>query len=117
MTKTLSPDELIDYCSATGCTMAEARMILEGLHPKLRKRVVLAVQTQDPEDGLKDPIEFDEIFGPLVKAAEVKAEKNINYNEMGACHLIWEEQARILKEEHGIDWYSPAEMNPFTLYD
>ncbi len=92
-------------------------MILEEKSPKLRKRILLAVQTQDLDDGLRDPIELDEIFGPLVVAATAKAEQNVEYKGMGACHMIWAEQAKILKEEHGIDWYSPAEMNPFSLYD
>ena len=113
----ITPDELVDYCRATGCTMPIARSILEEMQPKMRNRVLLAVQTQNPEDGLRDPIELDEIFGPLVEAAAAKAEQNVEYRDMGACHMIWAEQARILKEEHGIDWYSPAEMNPFSLYD
>ncbi len=117
MAKQITPDELVEYCRATGCTMPIARSILEEMQPKLRKRVLLAVQTQDPEDELRDPIELDEIFGPLVEAAAAKAEQNVNYKEMGACHMIWEEQARILKVEYGIDWYSPAEMNPFSIYD
>ena len=117
MAKQITPDELVEYCRATGFTMSEARSILENMSPKLRTRVLLAVQTQDSDEGLSDPIEYDEVFGQLVKAAAVKAEQNVKDRGRGACHMIWEEQARILKEEHGIDWYTPAEMNPFNCYD
>jgi hypothetical protein len=37
-----------------------------------------------------------------------------------SCHLtpfIWRRQIEILKEEHGITWYSPREMNPSVIYD
>ena len=104
----ITPDELVDYCRATGCTRPIARSILEEMQPKLRNRVLLVVETQNPEDGLRDPIELDEIFGPLVEAAAAKTEQNVEYRDMGACHMIWAEQARILKVEHGIDWYSLA---------
>ena len=36
---------------------------------------------------------------------------------MGFCHVIWRHKKRILKEQYGIDWKSPAEMNPHIWYD
>ncbi len=77
MIKPLTPDELVEYCRATGFTMSEARSILEDMSSKLRTRVLLAVQTQDSDEGLSDPIEYDEVFGQLVKAAAVKAKQNV----------------------------------------
>ncbi len=35
----------------------------------------------------------------------------------GICHYIWREKKRILKEKYGIDWRSPAEMNPRVRFD
>jgi len=118
MTYQITPDDLVDFCHATGCSMPMARSFLEEMDFKLRKRVMLAVQSQNAEGGIfQDPIELDEQFGKLVQEAAEKAEKTFTYKGMGACHLIWHEQARILKDEHGIDWYSPAEMNPWVNFD
>lgn len=36
---------------------------------------------------------------------------------LGFCHLYWMEKKRILKEEYGIDWRSPAELNPSACFD
>ena len=56
MAKQITPDELVKYCRATVRTMPIARSILEEMQPKLRQRVLLAVQTQNPENELRDPI-------------------------------------------------------------
>lgn len=44
------------------------------------------------------------------KAAEL-------YMMMGSCHELWYLQKNILLEKYGITWYSPAEVNPHTIYD
>jgi len=31
--------------------------------------------------------------------------------------LFWGEKKRILKEKYGINWKTPAELNPETMYD
>lgn len=36
---------------------------------------------------------------------------------MGFCHIFSECKKRILKERYGIDWQSPAELNPMNCYD
>jgi hypothetical protein len=36
---------------------------------------------------------------------------------LGMCHLIWHYKKQILKTEYGIDWHSPAELNPDAIYD
>jgi hypothetical protein len=118
MTYQLTPDELVDFCRATGCSMSLARSFIAEMDPKLRSRVLLAVKSNIPEDELlQDPIELDEIFKKLIEEAAVKAKKNVTYKGRGVCHMLWEEQKNILKDEHGIDWYSPAEMNPWVEFD
>ena len=99
--------------------MHMARKELENMHPGLRERILFAAMNCDQDDigNLRDPIELDPVFGKLVKEASARAEKTILDIEIGRCHQIWDEQARILKQEHGIDWYSPAQMNPWNMYD
>ena len=34
----------------------------------------------------------------------------------GVCHAIWSKQKELLAE-HGINWLSPAELNPEVIFD
>ena len=36
---------------------------------------------------------------------------------MGACHAIWSEMRRIYRDEYGIEWQSPAQLNPRVRFD
>jgi len=67
-----------------------------------------------------DPKEYDPKYRSIIAAAETEAEKivaDMGISGMGTCHAIWGEQKKILKEKHGIDWKSPAEMNPEVKFD
>ncbi len=35
----------------------------------------------------------------------------------GLCHVIWARKKQLLWELYGIDWKTPAEMNPTTIFD
>lgn len=37
--------------------------------------------------------------------------------QLGYCHCFWGEKKKILREEYGIEWYTPAEEDPSTCYD
>ena len=36
---------------------------------------------------------------------------------LGYCHEFWSVKKRILKEEYGIDWKTPAELYPHVIFD
>ena len=36
---------------------------------------------------------------------------------LGFCHLFWGTKKKLLKEEYGIYWLTPAECNPDVMYD
>ena len=83
-----------------------ARQTNKHTHPKIR--------------FLYDPIRDDPDIGPIIKAAAERARQEVSggkYEHLGTCHLIWRRQKEILKDEHGITWYSPREMNPSVIYD
>jgi hypothetical protein len=83
-----------------------ARQTNKHTHPKIRH--------------FYDPIRDDPDIGPIIKAAAERANQEVSggkYEHLGTCHLIWRRQKEILKEEHGITWYSPREMNPSVIYD
>jgi hypothetical protein len=68
-----------------------------------------------------DPAEDDPVLGPLIAQAEIAARKSKevmdSHGQRGNCHDLWRAQKRILKEKHGIDWRTPAEMNPDIIFD
>ncbi len=67
---------------------------------------------------LFDPIEGDPDYAWAIKEAGFKAMEEIKRPyKMGYCHLFWRRKKQILKEQFGIDWYSPREMNPGAKFD
>ncbi len=119
MKNSISPDNLILFCELMGCSVPVGRKTIEEMEPALRQRIFLALKTQEHDEDviLIDPIEQDSVFGTLINQARQQAESETDYSGIGRCHLIWSRQAEILKDEHGIDWYSPAEMNPWVMFD
>ncbi len=61
----------------------------------------------------------------LRKIATIEKELNRKIDEIlkderklrGFCHLYWDTKKKILLEDYGITWYSPAECNPDIIYD
>jgi hypothetical protein len=90
--------------------------------PELKRRIEAATAIQRRSGStsslLRDPIEDDERVSALIKEAQAKADAEIDPKiVMGRCHGIWTRMKKTLKEEHGVDWYSPREMNPGTKFD
>ena len=38
-------------------------------------------------------------------------------SEMGGCHRFWAAKKQILKTRFGLEWESPADLNPDVLFD
>jgi hypothetical protein len=67
---------------------------------------------------LKDPISDDPAYSWAIKEANRRSGEEIGgYKEMGDCHRIWWRQKQILKEEFGIEWFTPSELNPHIIFD
>ncbi len=66
----------------------------------------------------RDPQERHRRLGPIIRAAEAQAVREVGplAHQMGGCHSVWARQQEILREQ-GIDWRTPQEMNPTTLFD
>lgn len=88
-------------------------------NPELKRRIACAKECAQSDTGLlSDPIENDINVKNLVKAAQVRAEAEIGSTVyIGRCHKVWTRMKEILKNEHGINWYSPKEMNPNVKFD
>ena len=66
-----------------------------------------------------DPIELDPDLKQKIAEAEERALTILAHEprRMGFCHLLWRTKKQILRDEYGIDWKTPAEMNPQVLFD
>ena len=64
---------------------------------------------------------FAEIEDEVSERATRMVEKEMGLSEdeymLGMCHLIWAKEKEILKNEYGIDWKTPSELDPDTRYD
>jgi hypothetical protein len=76
------------------------------------------------KDGIRRDIkEQDPKLKKLIELAGQEAEKILKESSpgcdkwLGYCHSVWGEQQRILKEKYGIDWKTPAELNPDICFD
>ena len=67
------------------------------------------------KDPVEDTLEYQKIEAELEKLIDEEL-KNCPRG-LGFCHMYWGTKKRILKEKYGIDWKSPAELNPFILFD
>lgn len=137
----LSDDQIIDklkcdFISTAGSPLTEKqarrfRVILKARRPFVAwvflsenrlfiSRYVEAALVQGLQDDLHDPIEDHPEYSDLIKRVGEEALDQVKREAgpgLGLCHAVWGSMATILRERHGIVWYSPSEMNPLTMYD
>ncbi len=97
----------------------ECKRFLASLTVAERQKYFAAIEGQRSV-MLHDPIEDDPSVRPLFLAAVDEATRETEQLfglRRGSCHRIWHRTKEILKERNGIDWRSPADMNPGTLFD
>jgi hypothetical protein len=90
---------------------------------ELKRRIESAEKLQRRQGNSKfpllhDPFEDQEPTASLIKQVRDRVDAEVDQRiRMGRCHAIWNKMKEILQTEHGIEWYSPAEMNPTVLFD
>lgn len=102
-------EQLRQVRRATGMPVLLCRDWLSKASPSLRERLLLAAkQRGSPEQFclLHDPIEDDPKFQSALREATIEAEAETSKYD------LWTVKQRILREKYGIQWFSPAEMNP-----
>jgi hypothetical protein len=66
----------------------------------------------------QDPIQLTDEYKLIEPELEAKIVARIGEkSHMGYCHLYWKAKQEILKEDYGIDWQSPSELNPGIMFD
>lgn len=66
-----------------------------------------------------DPVERTQLWEELYETVERQTDAEIGSDfprGMGFCHIYWHTKTAVLAQ-HGIEWRSPACMNPGTLFD
>jgi len=68
-----------------------------------------------------DPLDDDPTFAELIKTVEHQVEQELKSQKvkksLGYCHYFWSLKKEILKKNYGLDWKSPAELNPDVMFD
>lgn len=67
----------------------------------------------------RDPIEWSADYERIIDEANQKIYSFLEDQPrgMGFCFAYWHTKKRILKECYGMDWNSPATMNPGVMFD
>ena len=67
----------------------------------------------------QDPVEFTYIWEDIYYDVEKRLDERFANapRQMGFCFLYWNAKREILKNEYGIDWKSPSQMNPRVKFD
>lgn len=63
-----------------------------------------------------DPIEDTKEYKEAMKEIQPILDRTFPEIYIGTCHSIWFMKKRLLKKR-GIEWKTPAEMNPGVLFD
>ena len=66
-----------------------------------------------------DPVEWTARWEEVVDEADKIVEARLvdHPRGMGYCHAYWPERAEVLMSKFGVEWRSPARMNPRVIFD
>ncbi len=79
------------------------------------ENIISSAEEEASSQILTDPVEHTDEFLLVRFDVEAKVDKAISMSENiddPYCLRYWNEKQRILKEEFGIEWKTPAQMNP-----
>ncbi len=69
-------------------------------------------------EDTQDKNRQDDLPEWLEKEVDQKVKDEIGEGDyLGYCHIYWEAKKRILHDEYGIDWKTPAERYPTIIFD
>jgi len=82
-----------------------------------RNRMREVPPTPFHRDPIDDDPQFAEILAEVEKATEEALKDHPLRGGLGFCHVYWETKKSVLKERYGIEWTTPAELNPNVIFD
>jgi len=97
----------------------QARDHLSKLSDHHRRQLLTAIEQQSGPT-YHDPIEDDPSVAPVFAQVRQEVESLVQAEGgryLGRCHRIWHLTQRMLRERHGIEWFTPAQLNPGVAFD
>ncbi len=66
-----------------------------------------------------DPVEYTRRWEDIYYEVERKLDERFANAPRGRgfCHQLWNAKRDLLRDEYGIDWRSPSQMNPRVRFD
>ncbi|ABW27006.1 hypothetical protein AM1_1989 [Acaryochloris marina MBIC11017] len=136
----LDNSDVMLFHRVTGCPIAQGKFYLQNLSFEKRFKMIDALQVahQSGTSELHDPLEDDPDLQPIFEDVRLQARQEVDREHRqrmielqntspkaadlchpgrGLCHQQWLVMKRILREKYGIEWMTPAEMNPFIVFD
>lgn len=97
----------------------DPRKVLQKRRFRLRRKEMGKPPKPHVWQEKRDPIESDPAYAEILADVDALLEKKFEGvdRDMGFCHLWWPAKKFVLMKIYGIDWKSPAELNPNSLYD
>ena len=79
----------------------------------------VTVVPNEPKALRLHPLDHSKHFAAIIEHVDKLADDETGSagDETGSCHLFWAAKKRILKTQFGLDWESPADLNPNVLFD
>lgn len=94
-------------------TLDECRQLCEPQQTAPKKRASSGLYYDPVED---DP-RYADVFKKINDEVNEALTEHPKKGSMGFVHIIWEMKKQILKQKYGINWKTPAELNPQVMFD
>ena len=90
-----------------------------GLIEWCRKKLAMIKNKEDESFTKCDPVEYTEKYLNILIELEAKIEAELKGDpyRMGFCFEYWDKKQEILKRDYGIEWDSPAVLDPDTRFE
>ena len=135
----VTAEQVMSLHEWTGISIRECKQYLSRISSVDRNRVLKFLRdAKEREPFFRDPIEFDPTIRPKFEAICREADKvtrewqqdrirrlelespelaELESTGIGLCYRYWALVKQLMRERHGIEWRSPSDMNPGTLFD
>jgi hypothetical protein len=118
-----NPAEKMDYKLYQPIVLGTLFFLLSCSPTELKKTPEFQAigKTQEETVIKHNPIEDDPRYKTVFEKIDTEVNEALKDHPMrgkfGFVHVFWVTKKAILKNKYGIEWRSPAEMNPHILFD
>ena len=95
------------------CSCVHPKLIGSGVQPRDFKDI----SRPERHDPIEDDPRFSSVFQSIDDETTAALERKQVFPGLGYCHTFWATKRIILRKKYGLEWKSPSELNPATIYD